>query len=470
MQLSQTLSLQQRLAPQLIQSLQLLQLPTLELEQLIRQELEMNPMLELEEHEEILQEEETRDEEESPEAEEELSSEFDEEDWTEYLEDGFNMGNDHLREFEREDEQQERRREIKDTETLMDRLLFQLHMGVSTPEDRLIGETILGNLDGNGYLASPLKEVAENLNVSVKDVERVLKIIQTFDPSGIAARDLRECLMIQLTEKGLKDSLAMKIVRDHFEDWTKWRHRELCQNLKISEDALRDAFEVISGLNPRPGADLFAETPRTIIPDVTIEKVDDDYVVLLNDRFTPSLRVSPAYYALLKDPKHTSPDAKSFILERLDRARWLINSIEQRRSTILKVVNAIIKNQRGFLEHGISFLKPMVLQDVAEEIGMHASTVSRVTSGKYVQTPQGVFELKFFFDNKVASMEGEDLSVKSVQDKIRQLIENEDPKKPLNDQKIADLLNEAGIDVARRTVAKYRDNMRIPSARYRKQL
>jgi RNA polymerase sigma-54 factor len=454
MQLTQTMSLQQKLAPQLIQSLQLLQLPTLELEQLIRLELEMNPMLELEEQEEILQEEEARDEEESPEAEEELSSDFDEEDWTEYLEDGFNMAGDSFREFERKDEQQERRREIKDTETLMDRLFFQLRMGVSTPEERRIGEFILGNLDGNGYLAYPLKEVAENLNVSVKDVERVLTVIQGFDPPGIAARDLRECLMIQLTEKGLKDSLAMKIVRDHFEDWTKWRHRELCRNLKISEDAFREALEVISSLNPKPGAELFAEAPRTIIPDITIEKVDEDYVVLMNDRFTPSLRISP----------------KTFILERLDRARWLINSIEQRRSTILKVVNAIVKNQRDFLEHGIPFLKPMVLQDVAEEIEMHASTVSRVTNGKYVQTPQGVFELKFFFDNKVVSMEGEDLSVKSVRDRIRQLIENEEPKKPFSDQKIVDLLNEEGIDVARRTVAKYRDNMRIPSARFRKQL
>jgi RNA polymerase sigma-54 factor len=470
MQLTQTLSLQQKLAPQLIQSLQLLQLPTLELEQLIRQELEMNPMLELEEQEEILQEEEAPDEEESPEAEEELSSDFDEEDWTEYLEDGFNMAGDTHREFEIKDEQQEWRREIKDTETLMDRLLFQLRLGVSMTEDRLIGEFILGNLDGNGYLASPLKEVAENLNVSVKNVERVLKIIQNFDPPGIAARDLRECLMIQLTEKGLKHSLAMKIVRDHFGDWTKWRHRELCRNLKISEDVFRDALEVISDLNPKPGAELFAEAPRTIIPDVTIEKVDDDYVVLLNDRSTPSLRVSATYYALLKDPKQSSADAKTFILERLDRARWLINSIEQRRSTILKVVNAIVQNQRDFLEHGIPFLKPMVLQDVADEIEMHASTVSRVTSGKYVQTPQGVFELKFFFDNKVASMEGEDLSVKSVQDRIRQLIENEQPKKPFSDQKIVDLLNEEGVDLARRTVAKYRDNMRIPSARFRKQI
>ena len=470
MQLTQTMSLQQKLAPQLIQSLQLLQLPTLELEQLIRQELELNPMLELEEQEEILQEEEARDEEEGPEAEEELSSDFDEEDWTEYLEDGFNMAGDSFREFERKDEQQERRREIKDTETLMDRLHFQLHMGVSTPEERGIGEFILGNLDGNGYLVFPMKEVAENLNVSVKEVERVLTVIQGFDPPGIAARDLRECLMIQLTEKRLKHSLAMKIVRDHFEDWTKWRHRELCRNLKISEDAFRDAIEVISSLNPKPGAELFAEMSRTIIPDITIEKVDEDYVVVMNDRFTPSLRVSPTYYTLLKDPKQSASGAKTFILERLDRARWLINSIEQRRSTILKVVNAIVKNQRDFLEHGIPSLKPMVLQDVAEEIEMHASTVSRVTNGKYVQTPQGVFELKFFFDNKVVSMEGEDLSVKSVRDRIRQLIGNEEPKKPLNDQKIVDLLNEEGIDVARRTVAKYRDNMRIPSARFRKQL
>ncbi|MFH1008158.1 MAG: RNA polymerase factor sigma-54 [Candidatus Latescibacterota bacterium] len=470
MQLSQTLSLQQKLAPQLIQSLQLLQLPTLELEQLIRQELEMNPMLELEEQEENLESEEADTEAESPDTEEELSSDFDAEDWAKYLEDGFNMGGDSSREFERRDEQEEPRREIKDTETLMDRLLFQLHMGVSDPEDRLIGEFILGDLDGNGYLSAPTEEVSEALHVSAQDVERLLRIIQRFDPPGVAARDLRECLMTQLSEKGLGDSLAMQIVRDHFEDWTKWRHRELCRDLRISEETFRDALEVICSLNPKPGAELFADTPRTIIPDVTIEKVDEEYVVLLNDRFSPSLRVSPSYYALLKDPKYTATDAKSFIVERLDRARWLINSTEQRRATILKVVYAIVKHQRAFLEHGIRFLKPMVLQDVAEEIEMHASTVSRVTSGKYVQTPQGIFELKFFFDNRVASTEGEDLSVKSVRDQIAQLIKIENPKKPLSDEKILKLLNEAGIDMARRTVAKYRDQMRIPSARFRKQL
>ena len=468
MQLTQTLSLQQKLAPQLIQSLQLLQLSALELEQLIKQELELNPVLELEEDEEPPSQEEAPDEEERPD-EEELTSDFDEEDWTKYLEDAYEMGSRDFGEFEKRDEE-EYRREPKETETLMDRLLFQLRMSVSTPKEQQIGEFILGNLNGDGYLTCPVDEIAESLSVPVEDVERVLEIIQTFDPPGIAARDLRECLMIQLTEKGLEDSLAMKIVRDHFEDWIKWHHPQLAQDLNISEDELRDALEVISSLNPKPGAELFAEEPRTIVPDVTVEKIDGEYIVILNDRFAPSLRISPAYVALLKDPKTTSSEAKTFILERLNRARWLINSIEQRRSTILKVMNAIIRNQRDFLENGIHYLKPMVLQDVADEIGMHASTVSRVTSGKYVQTPQGVFELKFFFDSKLASMEGEELSVKSVMDRIRHLIEHEDPQMPLSDQQIGDLLNQEGIDIARRTVAKYRDNMRIPSARYRKKI
>ena len=468
MQLSQTLSLQQRLAPQLIQSLQLLQLPALELEQLIKQELELNPVLELEEDEEALSQEEAPDEEERPD-EEELTSDFDEEDWTKYLEDAYEMGSRDFGEFEKRDEE-EYRREPKEAETLMDRLSFQLPMSVSTPEERQIGEFILGNLNEDGYLSCSVEEIAESLGGSVEDVERVLEIIQTFDPPGIAARDLRECLMIQLAEKGLESSMAMKIVRDHFEDWIKWHHPQLVQDLKISEDELRNALKVISSLNPKPGVELFAEEPRTIVPDVTVEKIDGEYVVILNDRFTPSLRISRTYYALLKAPKTISSEAKAFILERLDKARWLINSIEQRRSTILKVVNAIVRNQYDFLENGISYLKPMVLQDVADEIEMHASTVSRVTSGKYVQTPQGVFELKFFFDSKVASMEGEDLSVKSVMDRMRHLIGDEDPQKPLSDQQIVHLLNEEGIDIARRTVAKYRDKMRIPSGRYRKQL
>lgn len=480
MKLTQYLALQQKLAPQLIHSLQLLQLPTLELEQVVKQQLELNPLLEVEEESEEELEEESEEEleesadlelEETDDSDAELDFEFDEADWTKLME-GFELSGAEPVNLAGSDEEieEDRRSEFRSVETMAEHLLLQLQMAVSSPEDLAIGETIIGSLDDRGYLSWPVEDIAEALDVAVEDVERVLKIVQIFDPSGIAARDLQECLEIQLREQGLEHSLAMEIVQHHFEAFKRRQYRKLCEDLGMSEEELREVEEQISRLNPKPGFGPIDGGATSVIPDLIVKRVDDDYVVLVNDRSIPNLRISPLYRSLLGHDTRVSEETKEYVLKRLNDARWLINSLDQRRSTMLKVMNAIVRAQREFFDKGPGYLKPMVLQDVADDIEMHPSTVSRVTNGKYVQTPHGIFELKYFFDNRLSSRDGGDVAAKNVMDRIRALIDQEDRKSPLSDQQIAEILQQEGIRIARRTVAKYRDKMRIPSARYRKAL
>jgi len=451
-QLSQKLSLRQILAPQQLLSLKVLQLPTLELEQVVKQELESNPLLESEELEDMSQSEESQED-------------MEDVDWNAILEDGFKlMGT----QEEREEVEEDRRPQYSARMTLGDHLRSQLHLMLSDPRDIEIGEAIIGNIDEDGYLCCPVEEIAESVNVPKEDVEKVLRVVQTMDPPGVGARDVRESLMIQLKEMGLEDSLAMRIVRDHLNDFIERKYWKLLRDLGTTEEELKEAEDIISKLNPKPASANFGDGAMPIVPDLIVERKDGEYEVIVNDSYVPSLRISPVYRSLLRK-RDLDEDVRQYILERLRSARWLLKAIHQRRTTMRKVMEAIVEAQRPFFDRGISYLKPLTLQQIADMVGVHPSTVSRVVSGKYVQTPHGLFPMKFFFSSALGSSDGE-VAAKSVMDRIKELIENEDPNDPLSDEQISHKLAEEGVKVARRTVAKYREKMGIPAAKFRRRL
>ncbi len=433
----------------------------------MRQQLELNPMLEELPKEESEEQEEglSSEEEGEPEEEKELDSDFDEVDWSEYLAAGYEMGYPMRQGGDLDEDRQQP--VVVSQPSLADHLLQQLRIAFSSPEELRIGEVIIGNIDEDGYLVCPVQQISASLNVPETEVERVLETIQTFDPSGVGATDLRECLMIQLREQGRQDSPAMRIVQSRLEDLKRHHYRKIAESLKLTEGEIREALKVISGLTPKPAAAAFGSEARQITPDLIVEKVDDKYVVILNDRSIPTLRVNPRYLSLLKG-SNTSEDERKYVLERLNSARWLIRTIEQRRSTVLRLMKFIVKRQRDFFDQGVSGLKPMVLQEAADSLELHPSTISRVTNGKYVQAPHGIFELKYFFDSKINSVSGEGVSAKRMMERIRELIEAEDSQDPLSDQQIVELLNKEGFNIARRTVAKYRNRMRIPPTAYRR--
>lgn len=485
LRIAQNLSLQQKMAPQLIQSLQLLQMSTLELELEIKQQLEINPLLE-ETMEQLEEAEESAEETEGIKEEEELPQESEEVDIDALLDDQFDMGsyNSERTEYdpnwEVDREPQENR--ITTIPPLVEQLREQLALGELSLEEREIGEYIIGNLDDRGYLGCSIEDVAADLDVEVEEAERLLRMIQSFEPPGIGARDLRESLMIQLafSDEPLAE-LALEIVREHMEDLTRRRLTRITRALNISNEVLKEALEIIENLQPYPGSPsssdynglLTLDTEVSYItPDLIVEKVGEDWVVSLADGTLPALRINPEYADLLKQPKQKKgPDeVKTYVSKKLNDARWLINAIQQRRTTMLRVANYLVRAQMDFFEHGSSHLRPMVLQDVADAVEMHVSTISRVSNGKYMQTPHGVFELKYFFDSRVSTDDGEDVSARSVKDKIGRMVADEDKAKPLSDQEIADRLSEDGLQIARRTVAKYRDQLKIPSQRYRKAL
>ena len=292
---------------------------------------------------------------------------------------------------------------------------------------------------------------------------------QTFEPSGIGARDLRESLLIQLEARGQLDSVAAKIVDGYFEEFKQKKYLDISKKLKISLKDVQAQAAVIGSLNPKPGLDIISEGPKYVIPDLIVERVGDKFVVFLNDRNVPRLRISQSYKSELQSNHEISDETRNFIQGRLKNAKWLIQTIEQRRRTMIKVMESIVEAQRDFFEKGAGHLRPLTLQQVASKIGMHESTVSRVTTNKYVQTPRGVFELKYFFSSALSTESGEEVSAKSAKLKIKEIIAREDTKKPMSDQKIADLLKKDGLIIARRTVAKYREQLGILPARHRKE-
>ncbi|MCC6847821.1 MAG: RNA polymerase factor sigma-54 [Deltaproteobacteria bacterium] len=390
-------------------------------------------------------------------------------DWKDYLD---NYGNDfhNAASGSSSDHDEDRRPALENTlvrtSSLVDHLMWQLRLSDLSEREQTIIGVIVTNLDGDGYLRLPIEEVAFMAGADLEETERLLKILQGFDPPGVAARNLSECLLLQLAQLGQGDSLAAMLVRDHLAALEGKRFDKLARELKVSTSEIAEAQKVIATLEPKPGRDYGDGDVRYVTPDVYIQKVGEELVVTLNDEGLPRLRVSQFYRRVLGQGDST--EAKGYIQDKMRAAAWLIKSIHQRQRTLYMVTQSIIKFQREFFEHGVSHLRPLVLKDVANDIGMHESTVSRATANKYAHTPQGIYELKYFFTSSLRGADGEDVSAESVRKKIKEIIGGEDPSSPFSDQSIAEKLAKDNIDIARRTVAKYRELMGIlPSSKRR---
>lgn len=483
MKISQQLELKQQLTPQQVILSTLLQMPMLALEQKLKTELELNPMLEedLVLKEEVPEEEELeiaeeRDSEENMEEESDvLDYEEVEEDinWEELVNDESQFdykpktSSGEEEEFERPDAYQP---------TIYEHLIQQLQENVENELDFRIGEYLIYNIKEDGYLDPEVKleNVAMIFETTPQHVEKILKKIQKFDPVGIGARNLQECLLVQLEE--LDDiwihQLAREIIKNHWDQFINKKYEKLAQDLEVDIEDIKEALEVIQKLNPKPGEAYFDTKLNYVVPDFIVEKIDGKFVVTLNEGNLPSLKISPYYLKLLSQKKGVNKSVKSYLRKKLEAAKWFLNAIQQRKITMLKVMNAIVQRQYDFFDKGPEHIKPMIMKDIAEDIGMDISTVSRVVNGKYVQTDFGVFELRSFFTEGIQTADGEEVSTRKVKNRIKELIEKEYEinGKPLSDQQISNLLKKEGYDVARRTVAKYREQMGIPVARLRKKI
>jgi RNA polymerase sigma-54 factor len=467
------------ITPQLQQAIRLLQLTRLELVDLISQEMKENPLLE-----------EDEDTKESVEAEGPVSEQdqgepsvdaehtievkgegegTEEFDWENYLE------NYNLTPFQRQNREDGEERPsfenfLTKRTTLSDHLNWQLQLSHSTEEEQKVGTLIIGNLDEDGYLKIALEDICSEANLSLEVVERTLRKIQQFDPVGVAARDLKECLLIQLEQMAVRDPLAEKVVSEHLSLLKNRNYLMIAKRLEVSLERVNRAACLISKLDPKPGKAFGGEVAQEIIPDVYVYKMEGEYLVYLNDEGIPRIKVSSLYRSILSDSRFALEGDRKYIQEKLRSALWLIRSIHQRQRTIYKVAKSIVKFQKDFLDNGIQFLKPLVLRDVAEDIQMHESTISRVTHNKYMHTPQGIYELKFFFNAGITSTQGEALASESVKNLVREIITKEDPKKPYSDEKLVQILKGMNIHIARRTVSKYRETMRILSSNERRKM
>ncbi|HLP41110.1 MAG TPA: RNA polymerase factor sigma-54 [Fibrobacteria bacterium] len=560
--------LEQKLSPQMIQSLKLLQMNSMELELMVKQELESNPLLEAtDEPDDVEGPQEERDEatgtaeeraedrakaeeaaegakaegEEAPPEPPDLNDldklipddpkETKEVDWESYLEDGFDLGSKQTEELDSPDERFEKVPVY--SKSLQDHLLAQLHDRTVRPEVAILVEYLINSLDDRGYLvteaeaAAAVGEAGETGGEGVEDeeeeavparspsrstststapapsaprplakpmethpgykeiqgvidgslslaeagheVREAFHVLQGMEPAGIGARNLRECLLLQIYRLGRVSPMARRIVEEEFDLLEKLKVAAIAKKFDVPPEQVQAAMKEIGALQPHPGRLVSASVANPIMPDLIVEEVEGELVLMLNDRSIPSLKVSRAYTEMLKKGSRASNEEKKFVRDKLNSATWLIRAIEQRKSTMLKVMQAIIESQPDFFKQGPTHLRPLILQDVADKIGMHISTVSRVTNGKYVQTSHGIFELKYFFTAGVTQSDGREVSSVTTKDEIKKLIEGEDPKKPLSDQKIVELLKSKGLDVARRTVAKYRDQLEILPARLRRQ-
>src|SRR5881275_3791734 len=463
----QSLALQQVLSPQLQQSLLVLQTPLLELRNLVQQEMETNPVLE-ELPDEPGSESESSDDDNFKDEFEKLAS-LDEE-WRDYMAQSAGSGADGFRSSgEAKDKRQFFFDSIAVQETLQQNLLGQLNQTALNASDRKAAELIVGNIDDKGFLQSAPEEMALNSGIPEEDFEKMLALIQGFHPPGVGARDLRECLLIQLRREGKENSLEYKIVSEHMEDLGRRRFPEIARRMGISVEDVQKAADNIGRLNPRPGQ-VFAAAPQNyVLPDVTVEKVDGEYQITLNDEQIPHLRISNLYKDIIASGESQTSDVKDYIRDKIRSGKFLIRSIHQRQQTISNIAHQIVSRQRDFLEHGPSHLKPMTMGDVADAVGLHETTVSRAVSGKYMATPQGVFEMKYFFTSGYRTATGESLSNTSVKEAILDLVKHENGSAPLSDHEIVEVLAERGIPIARRTVAKYRDELNIlPSHMRRK--
>lgn len=468
MALEQKLSpkLQQRLVmtPALQMAIRLLQLNKLELEDVLQQEMVENPMLE--EREEREQGVDATEDPGDGEASDEPEA-FDEINIESYFQDYYDAqpGTPSMRE-----QRDELRLEntLADRPTMEEQLVWQLEMSQIPEQAMEIGQAILGNLDDEGYLTASIEELQAMGGWSEEAVEDALAKVQQLDPPGVAARDLRECLLLQIEFLGLEDSLAYRIVEEHLGLLEARDHTAIARACAVSSEEVANAIELIQDLNPKPGAIYETEPSRYIVPDVTVVKDGDIYRIVLNEDGLPKLRVSRLYRQMLRSRDKLGKEASDYLQEKLKSALWLIKSYGQRQRTIQKVAESIVKHQQAFFEDGLSELRPMVLRDVADDIEMHESTVSRVVNGKFINTPQGIYEMKFFFHSALGHSSGNDVSSISVKEKIRKLIAAEDSKKPLSDARVAKALTESGLQIARRTVAKYREELGIPASKLRR--
>lgn len=475
LELRQQLRLTQQLimTPQLQMAIKLLQLSRLELLDTIRQELEENPTLE-EDIQEVSPEEQPAEQSEDlpadPPSTKEVTIEEkirDDIDWNNYIDEYNSSGRVHF-ETERRDAPNFESF-LTRKESLREHLLWQLLMTSPTEEEEKIGTLIAGNIDKDGYLDVPVEDLANESGATPDKVEQILSLMQTFDPIGVCARNLSECLLIQAKYFEFDNTIVIEIITNHLNHLENKNYKAICKVLKTNIEDIISAVNVIIGLDPRPGLQFLDEEPQYITPDIYVYKLDDNFVIMLNDDGMPKLRVNPFYKSAIKNGKKMPDNVKDYVQEKMRSATWLIRSIHQRQKTIYKVMESILKFQRVFFDKGIEYLKPMVLRDVAEDIEMHESTISRVTTNKFVHTPRGIFELKYFFNSSIRSVEGDALASASVQEKIRLIIESENPQKPYSDDKISKLLKEANVNIARRTVAKYREIMKVLPSSKRKQ-
>ena len=454
--------MQQVLAPQLQQSLHILQAAALELQNIVQQELQTNPVLE-EEIGTFESEEGSKDDGEFQEEFERLAK-LDEE-WRDYMAQNVSYSS-------RNPEDEERRQfffdSIASQETLQRHLWEQLNTADVNKSQRDAAELIIGNMDDLGFLQASLEEISENAGHPLGELEEMLSLIQTFHPVGVGARDLRECLLIQLRRLGKEHSLEHQIVDEHLEDLGRKRLPELARRLGVSVEQVQKAANFISTLDPKPGQIFTSDPNNYVLPDVSVDKVGEDYTVSLNSDQVPHLRISKTYKDLMTHGANGT-EVGDYIREKIRSGKFLIKSIHQRQQTILNIANEIVKRQNEFLENGSAFLKPMTMVQIAEAVGVHETTVSRAISGKYMATPQGVFEMKYFFTPGYQTAAGAALSNTSVKEAISDLVRNEDARNPLSDKEIVEILSDRGIPIARRTVAKYRAALNILPSNLRKQ-
>jgi RNA polymerase sigma-54 factor len=441
-----------KLSPQMFQAIHILELTLPELRNLLEKEFEENPLIEIEEK--IGKDETPETEESSP-----------QEDWSDYF----------AKEEDPNKEELEKKRAYRESlitkpPTLEDELLHQLRLNTASEDEYLIGEAIIGNINEDGYLTVSLDEIARSLNKNTEEAERILSIIQNnFFPSGIGARDIRECLLLQLQRQGKKDCLSYKVVTSHLQEFETKKYDKICKELHTNPEELKQVVKELSELDPKPGRAIDSEQPIYVVPDLNLEQDDNgNYIVSINNEYLPTLKINQYYTNLLKDP-HTPEDAKKYIREKLASGEWLMKVVGQRQETITKIAQYIIDVQKEFFEKGKGFLKSLILAQVAEKIGVDESTVSRTVNGKYIQTHMGIFELKDFFTKAIQKTEGETISADLLKSRIVAIIESENHLHPLTDQEILEKLQAEDINIARRTVAKYREELNILPSHLRRE-
>jgi RNA polymerase sigma-54 factor len=478
--LSQKLSQQQKLSPQQIQYQKLLQLNTLALEQRIKTELEINPILE------ELSDGDSENQEQETDSSEEVVDEYADYDKEEFeLEDFMNDYDKDADRVNRSSDDEVFHPIAQQRESLSEHLTQQLQMLNLDEDIYRLGEEIIGNLDEDGYLKRELNDIIkelslfEHIDISFNEAEKILKKIQKFEPIGVASRNLQECLLIQLRNIDFDPYykyLADELLVNYFDDFTKRRFEMIKQKMNLTDESLKETFNLIQKLNPKPGeGNIDSAELNQISPDFIIEKVDDNFVITLNDKSLPSVTISRTYLEMFKNNKKNKKNPRDkntykFLREKFESAKWFIACIQQRRDTLMRIMQAIVEKQYEFFDRGPKLLRPMIYKDIAEEIQMDISTISRVVNGKYVQSPMGIHELKYFFSEGLITDSGEEVSNKHIKERLKELMESEDKSAPYSDDRLAEILNEEGIHIARRTVAKYREQLKLPIARLRKQL